>query len=262
MSVSQDLSDALSHLTPGFLDFSFLSCKDAEARISKFKSRSLPSHYVVIRHIPLKEFEKLDECYSTSSRNEYFRHIELAVLYLRLPSFEHSMALSLFRKLFDSKATAMGISLFDYTWMISGTCQGMRRDKQPDECLFPSTYVQRGTWPVLVIEVGLSETIRQLQKDAVWWFHQHSEVQYMLLVSLDIARRNITIEKWERAHRSDTRSDVLEPSATEVVTIDEDGVTGSFRLSFSTLFKKEPGPSQHDFQFGSELCMLWRGVFF
>lgn len=122
---------------------------------------------------------------------------------------------------------------------------------------FPTPKVQVGAWPVLVIEVGVSETVRQLQRDAVWWFHQHSEVKYVLLVNLDTARRSTTIEKWERARRPDTRSDVLEPSATEVVTINEDGVAGSFRLSFSTLFKKEPGLSQHDFQFGPELRMLW-----
>lgn len=257
MSVTQDWSDALSCITPGFLDFDFLSCEDAEERIQEFIDRSPPSQYAVIRHIQLKEFEKLDECYSTCSRNDYFQHIELAVLYLKLPSFAHNWALSRFRTLFDSKALDMGISPFDHIWLANAIHQGARRNKEPDECFFPSPDVEDNAWPVLVIEVGMSETIRQLQRDTVWWFHQHSEVQYVLLMNLDTERRTITIEKWERAHRPDTRSDVLEPSATEVVTIDEDGVTGSFRLSFSTLFKKEPGPSQHDFQFGPELRMLY-----
>lgn len=257
MSVTQDLSDALSHLTPGFLDFNFLSCEDAEARVQEFYHSSPPSHYVVIRHIPPKEFEKLDECYSTSSRNDYFPHIELAVLYLKLPSFAHNNAFTQFRTLFALKALDMGISFLDHIWLANLIHQGAWQVKEPDECFFPAPKVQVGTWPVLVIEVGVSETIRQLHRDAVWWFQQHSEVKYVLLMSLDTTKKNITIEKWERAHQPDTRSDVLEPSVTEVVTIDEDGVTGSFRLSFSTLFKKDPGPSQHDFQFGPELRMLW-----
>ena len=258
MSVTQDWSDALSHLTPGFLDFNFLSCEDAEARINKFMNSSPPSPYAVIRHIPLGEFEKLNECYSTNSRKDYFRHIELAVLYLKLPSLAHNWAFTRFTTLFNLKATAMGISDFDYNWLGNLTYRGVRQDKQLDECFFASTYVEYDDWPVLVIETGVSETIRLLQRDAVWWFDQHSEVRYVLLVSLDTAGRKITIEKWEQAHQPDTRSNVLEPLATEVVTIDKDGVTGCLWLSFSTLFKQDPGPSQHDFQFGPELRAMLR----
>ena len=254
MSVTRGWSDALSHLTPGFLDFNFLSCEDAGVRVQGFYHSSHPSHYVVIRHIPLREFEKLDKCYSTSSCNDYFRHIELAVLYLKLPSFAHNNAFTQFRTLFALKALDTGISFLDHSWLANLIHQGARQDKEPDECFFPIPKVQVGTWPVLIIEVGVLEAIRQLQRDAVWWFHQHSEVKYVLLVNLDTARRSITIEKWERAHQPDTRS---EPSVTEVVAIDEDGLTGSFRLSFSTLFKKDPGPFQHDFQIGPELRILW-----
>ena len=41
--------------------------------------------------------------------------------------------------------------------------------------------VQKGMWSVPVIEVGVSETLGQLYRDAIWWFHQ---VHYVLLVSI------------------------------------------------------------------------------
>lgn len=113
----------------------------------------------------------------------------------------------------------MGISFLDHIWLANLIHQGARQVKEPDECFFPAPKVQVGTWPGLVIEVGVSETIRQLHRDVVWWFQQHSEVKYVLLMSLDTTKKNITIEKWEWAHQPDTWSNVLEPSVTEVVTI-------------------------------------------
>lgn len=99
MSRKQDWSAARSYLTPGTLDFKFSSCEDAEARIDKFFRRSPQSHYVVIREIPLKEFEKLDENYQTHSRVDYFRYIELLVLYLKMPTLIHNKAFTDFRDL-------------------------------------------------------------------------------------------------------------------------------------------------------------------
>ena len=43
--------------------------------------------------------------------------IEVAVLYLRMPSKLHAWSSHQFTKLFDTKAQAMGVSLFDFSWM-------------------------------------------------------------------------------------------------------------------------------------------------
>lgn len=53
-------------------------------------------------------------------------------------------------------------------------------------------------WPVLVVEVGVSQSLPQLQRDAIWWFRQSLDVTYVLLVDIDKGQRTMTVQKWER----------------------------------------------------------------
>lgn len=210
--------------------------------------------------MPIQESEYFGEIVR-GPRIDYYRHLELAVLYLKWPSLPHSFALSKFTTLFTSKARVMGISPFDYTWLSNSAHHGRRRNKQPDECFFNVTFPPVGSWPVLVIEVGLLETMGQLRRDSLWWFSESSDVKYVLLFALNITAKEITIEKWKRGcppsgrtTRSSTAA--LEPSATETVTMNTSGVVGTLHLSFEKLFGAPPGPTQHDFEFESELGIL------
>lgn len=262
MSTHQDWRDVRACLEkPGFLEFNFRSSKDARYRLERFTWGTPRSCYALIHNLPSQEFEYFGEIMK-GTRIDYYRHLELAVLYLKWPSYPHNYALPKFRTLFARKASGMGISDFGYTWL-PRSHDGSRRSKQADECFFPSQFVQRGSWPALVIEVGLLETMGQLRQDSLWWFSESPNVKYVLLIALDITAKKITIEKWERgrppsgrATRSSTAAS--NPSATETVTINESGVVGTLRLSFERLFGVQPGPTEHDFEFKSELgMMLW-----
>lgn len=272
MSLQQDLDDALLYLPPNFLDFKFSSCKDAKDRINAFTRFSPPCRYVVIREIPIEAFIELDENREISSRNEYFVHINLAVLYLKMPNLPHNKAFTRFRRLFDEKALSMGIRLRDYSWYSNLIHTGMRRNKEPDECFYPVDNVQDQDWPTLVIEVGTSETMQRLRQDAIWWLRQGSQLQYVVLVGLDTENRRAVIEKWELVDqpllsRPITRSlsqqnpqpqiPQLVPRATEIATIEENGVVdGSLHFSFARLFNRQPNSSEHIFVFGADLSRL------
>ena len=266
MSTHQDWRDVRSCLkTPGFLEFEFRSCKDARSRLARFIRGTPRSCYALIHGLPIQEFEYFDEIVR-GVRIDYYRYLELAVIYLKWPSHPHNFVLSKFRTLFTSRALAMGISLFYYLWLSNATHDGRRRNKQPDECLYTAP-PDNCNWPVLVMEVGLSETMGQLRQDSLWWFSESSEVKLVLLIALNITAKEITIEKWERGRpppsgrttRSSTAA--LEPSATETVTINTSGVVGTLHLSFEKLFRASPGPTQHDFEFENELSILIRGLF-
>ena len=99
MSVTQDWSDALSHLTPGFLDFNFFSCEDAEVRVQEFYHSSPPSHYVVIRHIHRRSLRNLmsvtQQAHAmTTSRTLNSQFYTLSCLHL--PTTMHSPSLELY----------------------------------------------------------------------------------------------------------------------------------------------------------------------
>lgn len=134
--------------------------------------------------------------------------------------------------------------------------------------------IRAGQWPALVIESGLSETMPQLRRDALWWFLQHGNVNYVLLIDLDVINEELTIEEWERARTPSgyaTRSSAgsLEPMATESVVINRDGVVGTLSLSFEKLLGPQLGlvgpplgPTQQDLVFGGELHIMWPYDFF
>lgn len=138
----------------------------------------------------------------------------------------------------------MGMPKYDISWLGNSRFRGFRRSKQPDECFFPTVNVDQEEWPALVIETGVSETLSQLHRDAIWWFRQSPNINYVLLVNVDRSQRTIHIEKWERCRprepcitRSHTEA-IPDPCPSETATISETGVTRTFTLSFRSLFKR------------------------
>lgn len=159
----------LSDLEPG-LEISFTTCEDVQSKLQEHVGRSPHNPWVFIHDITLESFHHLNDSFDTYSRSDYYHDLQLAVLYLKLASHQHSWALTHFKKLMNAKLWSAGISDFQFTWMMNKRFSGFRREKEPDDTFFPSLYVPHDAWPVLVIEVGVSETIPQLQRDAIWWF--------------------------------------------------------------------------------------------
>ena len=197
-----------------------------------------------IRCLSMESFEELDDNFGTHSQADYFEDIQLALLYVKIPSKLHAGISRQFMRIFDDKIEAMGMPKYDISWLGNSRFRGFRRSKQPDECFFPTENVDHEEWPALVIETGVSETLPQLHRDAIWWFRQSPNINYVLLVNVDRSQRTIHIEKWERCRprepcitRSHTEA-IPDPCPSETATISETGVTRTFTLSFRSLFKR------------------------
>jgi hypothetical protein len=100
-----------------------------------------------------------------------------------------------------------------------------------------------------------------------WWFSaSNHQVQIVLLVKFERARRTITVEKWEEAEAppsgprpgaTTTRNAAaLRPVLRQTITIAQDPTTnpvsynvtsGSLVLGFRLLFLRDPGPGEGDF---------------
>ena len=97
---------------------------------------------------------------------DYYRHFQVAFLYVKIPYLAYNHVYGKFRDIFNIKAVSMGISLSQFSWLADLTHCGRRRNKQPDECFYTKPIVI-GQWPVLVIEAGMAETMAELRRDRV-----------------------------------------------------------------------------------------------
>ena len=122
----------------------------------------------------------------------------------------------------------------------------------------------KGAWPTLVIEAGVSESLRALRDDMKWWFSASDhQVKIVLLTKFDRLRQRIVIERWEeeiqtRLGATTTRSAAasvppLQPILQQSITITRNPATDSYQiarsalvLSFRLLFLRDPGPQEGD----------------
>lgn len=75
---------------------------------------------------------------------------------------------------------------------------GGGRQKEADTSFKPSTRVGRDAWPSFVIEVGVSETLSQLQCDARFWLTWSAGMtKVVFLMKIDDNDKSIVIEQWE-----------------------------------------------------------------
>jgi hypothetical protein len=133
-------------------------------------------------------------------------------------------------------------------------------------------FTRRGhdSWPTLVIESGVSDSLQALRDDMRWWFSASDhQVKIVILVKLDVTERHIILEKYrgiqsaaERPGATMTRAATarqLEPVLDQTIHITQTTgdpmndtsyiVTGdALRLEFALLFLREPVPEdrEHD----------------
>ncbi len=122
------------------------------------------------------------------------------------------------------------------------------------------------SWPTLVIEVGISESLGELHRDMQWWFSasQH-QVKIVLLAKFDHRQHAILLERWEEEEpptrpgatttRRATALQTLRPVLRQQINITEDAATspvsyhvtrGDLVLPFHLLFLRAPGPQESD----------------
>jgi hypothetical protein len=112
-----------------------------------------------------------------------------------------------FRAMFELQLTSMGMTQLDYKWMQDRTQKSPAREKQPDECFFPSKKVDDNDWPRLVVETGKTQTTESLEETARWWLLTGGElIAYVILFDIDMPSKTITVQKWENMPATTRRS--------------------------------------------------------
>ncbi|GAD92659.1 predicted protein [Paecilomyces variotii No. 5] len=80
-------------------------------------------------------------------------------------------------------------------------------EKEPDEQLMPRTRNALTDYPSFVLEVGVSETLSQLRRDArLWLTNTNGRTRLVLIVALNKTRKLMRFERWENSPNVVTRS--------------------------------------------------------
>ena len=130
--------------------------------------------------------------------------------------------------------------------MRTTTYQGIDCGKEPDCAFRPLSFRPYETdWPTLVVECGVSQSLRDLRRDSSWWFtNSAAEVKNVLLFSVSEMKRKIPIEQWEMRE---------EPRCIRAIDIVETDAAGaSLQLSFENLFLRKPNKGEADIVFSTE----------
>lgn len=151
---------------------------------------------------------------------------------------------------------------------------GPKPDRQP-----------RGSWPTLVIESGVSQSLPDLRNTIRWWFSASGHaVKIVLLVKLNRSSEEIIIEKWTegpanpRIGATSTRPELsLTPSLRQSIHIDMTPeakqaasgdpirsdlssyivTTGDLRLEFQLLFLRMPMEGEGDVVITEEMLRVY-----
>jgi len=208
----------------------------------------------------LANIEQFRNTHYKSLRFLYYESEQILVVKI-MPGEEHEVAVAHFEIALALKLTEMGV-LKELRFLRSTVRQGICNRKEPDSSFRPRlARPSRADWSTLVIECGVSQSLKRLRAVCNWWFeNSRGQVKTVLLFAINLKTRKIHIEQWEACATvnlpitgSHHDSDWTKPECISTIDIIEaDAGSASLRLNFKKLFLREPGQGEMDILFTTE----------
>ncbi|PWW73551.1 hypothetical protein C7212DRAFT_365832 [Tuber magnatum] len=145
----------------------------------------------------------------------------------------------------------------------TATFQGLQSQKEADASFKPSSRPGDAGWPTVILECGISESLRRLRIDAEWWLKISAhDVKIVLLISASKQQQKIHLEQWESVTIPNPRITCgnNSPLATVPIRINEIDITvpvlagpgpaaavvngAPLTLDFTKVFLRQPGPGE------------------
>ena len=158
------------------------------------------SQYLLVRRIPVDLFSAFvedDEALKGVRATIIYREHE--ILYKIMPYHYHEKISRQFDIWINSALSNMGLNFLNHDFWFGGVGRSTGRlcSKEADATFFPG-HPAAGvsvSWPSLVLEVGLSESLSQLRTDAHWWYaNSHHQTQLVILISANLNSHDADIE--------------------------------------------------------------------
>lgn len=201
----KEKQDVLICLPRGTREYEFQGIKNAEEILDR--ERRNGSLLVLFSHVSPHIKDRISK-ERQLSRKIHSYYPESKLLLFKMPQAPHEIANRRLEGLLVTKLIAMGAHQY-LDVLGSTTVQGTNREKEPDSSYRPKTLPLGRTmkWPTMVFEIGYSESRMQLARDARWWLNDsQGDVQVVLTIDVERARREIIIERWEAVRSHTTRS--------------------------------------------------------
>ncbi|PGH31404.1 hypothetical protein GX50_05822 [[Emmonsia] crescens] len=173
--------------------------EDQDGSDNKEKKKSLaPGEFVFFFSVPAEILESQLSKYDIIAKSFSSYYKPQQILLLKMLSAPHERIGRKFEYMLLKAADQMGIEN-ELITEGSTTVRGSQRDKEPDSQYRPSILPagRSDVWPTVVVEVGNSESQRQLDSDAKWWLEDsNGDVQLVITMSVNDGK-GIIIRSWE-----------------------------------------------------------------
>jgi hypothetical protein len=147
---------------------------------------------------------------------------------------------------------------------------GATSQKEADMALVPRNRNRCQDWPLIVIEVGVAESLSALKSDAHFWIANSGGLtRVVILIAIDVGQRMIMMERWGHVpptYPSHVDGPNLQPRMIQFVTIDRNGVVvgAPFDIPSGLIFDAghiPQGVLTTDFQFNAQDLAAFFGEF-
>ncbi|KAI5863545.1 hypothetical protein GGS23DRAFT_567522 [Durotheca rogersii] len=227
---------------------------------------SVPGDILIVTNVSRQDFTAIEHERETRRRKIRFRryYASTQILIVTIPTIIHEQ---LHRRLYEGLCFQVNSAGLWEDWSSLGGATF--REGRPsgnsgegDSSGGPRS-AGRGAWPTLVIEAGVSESLRQLQEDMRWWFAaSNHDVKIVILAKSGRSQNRIILQKWIEQQRqprqgaTSTRwASTLEPTLHQTITITGDSANpalynvtrGALVLEFRLLFLRDPRQGEGDF---------------
>jgi hypothetical protein len=173
-----------------------------ENRFTALRDGSVEDSYLSFNGVTPQLFEYIESRRNSLGakrvRFTYFADIE--TLIVKVPSEAHEKAHAIIgHEIFLRLRGHMAVDGDEVVPVQSTTFHGSGGSSKEADSAYKNLNVRShvASWPVWVVEGGMSESIERLRGDASWWInHSNGDVQLVLLVWICPSRRTIKVETW------------------------------------------------------------------
>jgi hypothetical protein len=263
------------YITTSFSKLEHL-CELAEEISESLNENRGGNQWLLVSGLPARMIRKLDGEERDTLGPSYRFQWEGSTGLIKVipPSYVHGVIISRLCRAMLRKFYDMGIEDTEHDWGGRTTFKPTKKGKQADETFFtqhrlPSSQYDHCGWPTLVIERGVSESLRRLREEAKWWFtHSKGKVRIVIVIGISETEKAVTFEKWQlappdaprpltREYRNALASSLppslQQPAETQQaylaqkIYVRPGTVVGTpMVLPFASLIDRPPGPSEND----------------
>lgn len=172
--------------------------KRVQSLAQKLVAGRTTEQYLIFRGVTKDHLAQIDCQRASIEKGIRLTHYtDTDQLIVKVPTAEHEQAHLTLSDEVNEKLRGMGLPKRSM-WPCGGTTyDGFTTSKEGDSTYKPKCRAGKGTWPTLVFEAGLSETLSKLRTDADWWLtNSKGQVKIAIVVSIKPAQKSLWIEKW------------------------------------------------------------------